>query len=206
MDVREYLDLTEHAVRYFYTGLDNCRQVYEHALEHWDLSRIGKPLTEKEMERARKYVEQADKYFYLKFSEGTLAGAIVQVAATGIRLFSTNKVIPDDCIHIVTPKAEAAIPFCIGKRIYGLPIGLIIYAARNQYAHWEVDPHKVTTNIFHQLLNAFRNNLIYDLAYDLENPTIDIYANEILLGGLKWTSYEKFRSEMEELLGPSGAK
>jgi hypothetical protein len=39
------------------------------------------------------------------------------------------------------------------------------------------------------------------LAFDLGNPTIIIYANEILLCGLKWTTYEKYRSEMEDLLG-----
>jgi hypothetical protein len=204
MNVHEYLNLTEHAVRYFYAGLDDCWQVYERALEHWDLSRVGKPLTEEEMERARKYVEQAGKYFSLKFSEGTLAGAIFQVATTGIRLFSANNIIPDDCIDIVSPKAKSAIPFCIGKRLYGLPLGLIIYAARNQYAHFEEDPHQVTSNVFHQLTIAFWDNPLYDLAFDLGNPTIDIYANEILLGGLNWTTYEKFRSEMEELLNLDG--
>jgi hypothetical protein len=201
MNAREYLNLTEHTVRHFYAGLESCWQIYEHALQHWDVSRIGKPLTEEEMERARKFVEQAGEYFYLKFSEGTLAGAITQVAATGIRLFSSNKVIPDDCIDIVPPAAKSVIPFCVGKRKFGLPIGLIIYAARNQYAHWEEDPHQVTTNVFRQLVIAFWDNPLYDLAYDLGNPTIDIYANEILLGGLNWTTYEKYRTEMEELLG-----
>jgi hypothetical protein len=201
MDAHEYLDLTEHAVCYFYEGLDNCWKEYEQALQYWDISRIGKPPSEEEMKRVRRFVEQAGKYGSLKFSEGTLAGAIVQVAATGIRLFSTNTIIPDDCISIVLPTARLAIPFCIGKRMYGLPLGLIIYAARNQYAHWEEDPHSVTTNVFNQLSIAFWDNPLYDLAFDLGNPTITIYANEILLGGLNWTTYEKYRSEMEELLG-----
>jgi hypothetical protein len=96
MEANEYLDQTEHAVRYFYAGLDDCWKVYERALQHWDTSRIGKPLTEEELERANRFVEQAGKYFDLKFSEGTLAGAIVQVAATSIRLFSKNTIIPDD--------------------------------------------------------------------------------------------------------------
>jgi hypothetical protein len=96
MDARSYLDLTEHAVRYFYAGLDACWRVYEEALDHWDMSRIGHPLTEEEMERARKFTEQADKYFNLKFSEATLAGSIVQVAVTSIRLFSTVDVVPED--------------------------------------------------------------------------------------------------------------
>ena len=200
MDAHQYLDLTEHAVRHFYAGLESCWQVYESALEHWDISRFGEPLTEEEMARARRFTEQAGQYLYLKFFEGTFAGAIAQVAATGIRLFSKNETIPDDCSEIVPSNAKKAIPFCIGKRKYGLPIGLIIYAARNQYAHWEEDPHKVTTNVFRQLTVAFWNNPTYDLAFDLGNPTIDIYANEILLGGLDWTTYDKFRAEMEELL------
>lgn len=204
MDASEYLDLTEHAVRHFYVGLDSCWQVYERALEHWDISRIGKPLTDDEKEKARKYAEESGKYFCLKFSEGTLAGAITQVAATGIRLFSTISEVPNDCIEIVPPKAKTVIPFCIGERKYGLPIGLIIYASRNQYAHWEEDPHKVTTKVFQQLTLAYRNNPLFDLAYDLGNPTIDIYANEILLGGLGWSTYDRYRSEMEKLLTING--
>lgn len=200
MKADEYLDLTEHAVRHFYKGLDSCWDVYESALEHWDMSRIGKPLTEEEQERAKQYVEKAGEYFYLKFSEGTLAGAITQVAAAGIRLFSTNTEIPDDCSEFVPDTAKSAIPYCIGERKFGLPIGLIIYAARNQYSHWEEDPHKVTANVFRQLVISFWNNPMYDLAYDPGNPTIDIYANEILLGGLGWSSYVKYRSEMEKLI------
>jgi len=199
MEARAYLDRTEHAVRHFYAGLDSCWQVYEQALEHWDMSRIGKPLTDQEMERARKFTEQAGQYFYLKFSEGTLAGAIVQVAATGIRLFSTNDTIPEDCSEYVPESAKSIAAYCIGKRMYGLPTGLILYAARNQYAHWEEDPHKVTANVFRQLSFAFRDNLTYDLAFEIGNPSINIYANEILLGGLNWTTYERYRQEMEEL-------
>jgi len=201
MQALEYLDLTEHAVQHFYAGLRSCWEVYERALEHWDISRIGQPLTGEETERARRYVEQAGKYFDLKFSEGTLAGAITQVAATGIRLFSTNTSIPDDCSDIVPGKAKAAIPFCIGGRMYGLPIGLIIYAARNQYAHWEEDPFEVTRNVFRKLALSFADNFFFDLAFVLENPTIQIYANEVLLGGLHWTTYEKYRHEMEALIG-----
>ncbi|MCJ7622458.1 MAG: hypothetical protein MUO76_03065, partial [Anaerolineaceae bacterium] len=74
MNATEYLDLTEHAVRHFYLGLASCWDVYEQALVHWDISRIGKPLSEEEQLRAQKYVAQAGKYFDLKFSEGTLAG------------------------------------------------------------------------------------------------------------------------------------
>ena len=87
--------------------------------------------------------------------------------------------------------------------MYGLPIGLIIYAARNQYAHWEEDPYQITTDTYRQLAIAFWDKPLNDLAFDLGNPTIDIYANEILLGGLNWTTYDKFRVEMEDLLDVS---
>jgi hypothetical protein len=200
MDAIGYLDQTEFAVRHFYDGLAACWEVYEKALDHWDMSRIGMPLTDEEQARAQRYVEQAGKYFKLKFSEGTLAGSIIQVAATGIRVFSKNETVPDYCADIVPSSANKVIPFCVGDELFGLPVGLIIYAARNQYAHWEEDPFAITTKVFRRLAIAFSDNLTYDLAFVLENPTIDIYANEILLGGLRWTTYEKYRSEMEKML------
>jgi hypothetical protein len=55
------------------------------------------------------------------------------------------------------------------------------------------------------LVYAFWDNPFYDLAYDLSNPTFNIYANEILLGGLGWSTYDGFRLEMEELLVPDGS-
>jgi hypothetical protein len=196
----EYLNQTEHAVRHFYTGLSSCWDYYEKALEHWDISKLNHPLTPENKAALDKYLEMAGKYFDLKFSEATFAGAIFQVAAMGIRYFSRNISIPQACADIVPSKFKNIIPFCIGRELQGLPVGLIIYAARNQYIHWDEEPHEVTKNVFTRLSHAFNKDMLLDLAFYIGNPSITIYANEILFGALGWSTYDIYFSEMKNLL------
>ncbi len=197
---QEYLENTEHAVRHFYAGLDSCWAVYRQALSHWDLSKAGELLTPENKAKLDEYLKLAHQYFDLKFSEATFAGSILQVAAMGIQYFSRNTVIPASCRDIV-PKNHRATRFCVGKELYGLPIGLIVYAARNQYAHWDKeDLHEINRKIFQGLSLAHYADPLRDLAYDLSNPTITIYANEVLLGALKWTTYETYVAEVTALL------
>jgi hypothetical protein len=80
-------------------------------------------------------------------------------------------------------------------------LGLIIYAARNQYDHRDdKEPHEVQKNVFGALSAAFYDNMLADLAVDLSNPTINVYANEVLLGALGWRSYDTYLAEMKSLL------
>ena len=91
--------------------------------------------------------------------------------------------------------------FCIGKERFRVPTGLIIYASRNQYNHWDdKKPHKITRAVFGALDHAFQDNPFADLVFDLGNPTINIYANEVLHLALGWHSYEIYLAEMKELL------
>jgi hypothetical protein len=91
--------------------------------------------------------------------------------------------------------------FCTGRERYGVPTGLIVYAGRNQYAHWdEKEPHKATRRVFSALDHSFSDNPFSDLAFDLGNPTINIYAGEVLLTALGWTTYDTYLAEMKELL------
>jgi hypothetical protein len=152
-------------------------------------------------------VEKARKYFGLKFSKATFAGAIFQVAYTGIRLFSLQNSVPSSYKNLVeSDKKKSAVPFCIGPERHGVPVGLIVYAARNQYNHWDEEkPHDVTQNVFRALSKAFSKNVWSDLAFELSNPTITVYADEVLLIALGWTTYDKYFAEMKALLGSPAA-
>ncbi len=197
----EYFRDTEYAVRHLYAGLDSCWSYYQQALEHWDLSQVGQPMTPEKEATLKRYLELAEKYFDLKFSEASFGGAILQVAYMAIRLYSRNNSIPSNFASLVRPSKKAAIPFCIGQEQHGVPIGLIIYAGRNQYNHWDdEESHEITKNVFDALSVAFYPNMSFDLAFDLSNPTINIYANEILLIALGWRSYDKYLAEMKSLL------
>jgi len=197
---QEYFIQTEHAVRHFYAGINSCWAYYKGALKYWDISK-GHPKTTEDKADLNRFLELAKKHFDLKFSEGVFSGSILQIAAMGIRYFSRNESIPESCKRIVTAKDTTAIQFCIGKELYGLPIGLIIYAARNQYNHWDDEnPHKITTSVFNMLSSCFREDVFNDLAFSLSNPGIAVYANEVLLTALHWETYEEYLSEMGALL------
>ncbi|MFC2019834.1 hypothetical protein ACFLU4_07830 [Chloroflexota bacterium] len=197
---QEYFIQTEHAVRHLYAGITSCWAYYKEALKHWDISK-GHPKTPEDKAALNRFLELSRKHFDLKFSEGVFAGSILQIAAMGIRYFSRNESIPESCKRIVFAKDKTAIQFCIGKELYGLPIGLIIYAARNQYNHWDdEDPYKITTNVFNMLASCFREDVFNDLAFSLGNPGITVYANEVLFTALGWGTYEKYLSEMGALL------
>lgn len=196
-----YFRDTEHAVRHFYAGLDSCWLYYQQALEHWDISQVGQPMPPERRTGLNRYLQLAGKYFELKFSEAMFAGAILQIAYMAIRLYSQNRSIPANCAQLVPSSYKPAIPFCIGADRHGIPIGLIIYAARNQYNHWDdEEPREVTKHVFHALSAAFNHNMLADLAFELSNPTINVYANEVLLTALGWRSYDTYRTEMRALL------
>lgn len=197
----EYFRQTEHAVKHLYAGLDSCWLYYQQAFQHWDISHVGQPMTPERKAALTRCLELAGKYFNLKFSEAMFAGAILQVAYMAIRLYSRNGSIPANCSRLVQPPHKSAIPFCIGQERHGIPTGLIVYAARNQFNHWDdKEPHEVTKNIFGALSAAFYDNILSDLAFELSNPTINVYANEVLLLALGWKSYDTYLAEMKALL------
>lgn len=196
-----YIDKTEHAVKNYYSGLDSCWSFYQKALEHWDISQINEPLTPERKEALDKYLALAGKYFDLKLSEAMFAGSILQMAYMAIRLYSKNNTYNEKYSNFVKATQKSAIPFCIGRELHGIPIGLIVYAGRNQYAHWdEEDSHEITCSVFRSLSAAFMNNPFSDLAFELLNPTIPVYASEVLLTALKWTDYPKFVTELRNTL------
>jgi hypothetical protein len=198
---KEYLRKTDHAVKHFYEGLDTCWSYYQKALQHWDITKVRQPMTPERYAELIKYLDLAGKYFDLKFSEAMFAGAILQVAYMGIRLYSCNTSIPPSCSKLVSQTYKTAPLFCVGPEHHGLPAGLIVYAARNQYNHWDDEkPHMVTKNVFNALSVVFSDNVFSDLAFEISNETICIYANEILLTALGWTTYDIYLDEMKRLL------
>jgi len=44
-DPDEYFRQTDHAVKHSYASLDSCWLYYRQALQHWDISQVGQPMT-----------------------------------------------------------------------------------------------------------------------------------------------------------------
>ncbi|UCD86996.1 MAG: hypothetical protein JSV01_04300 [Desulfobacterales bacterium] len=201
---RDYFERTSHVVRHLYLGIGSCHQLWEEATAFWTPREGGPPKTEKEKADLDIFLAKGQEYFGKKLSEGVLCGAILQVAASGILRFSKNATLPPSCRDLFKgiKLKERQLKFCIGQERYGVPEGLIIYAGRNQYAHWEEEKlrDKLNVRIFDKLNSAFQKHTFMDLAFDLSNPTIHIYADFLLLGVLEWKTYGAYLRGMKELL------
>lgn len=199
--LNDYICRTEHAVKHLYAGLDSCKEYYTQAQGHWDITQINEPMTAERKATLDEYLQLSSTYFELKLSEAMFAGGILQMAYMAIRLYSRNNIIPESCANIVRPKQKTALPFCIGRELYGFPVGLIIYAGRNQFSHWDdEEPHEITRSVFDALSISFRVNPWSDLAFSLSNPSINVYANEVLQVALQWHTYETYIAELQTLL------
>lgn len=81
-------------------------------------------------------LERQREYFSLTESHAAIAGAILQLAYISIRQASACAARPSDLPDSL-PTPNAAVRFCIGRKVFGLPLGLIVYAGRNQHHHMD---------------------------------------------------------------------
>lgn len=208
-DVATYLAQTETAVRKLFEGIDSYMDI---------LSPIrGTTFVSGEIDSAKAHAEYKEwaarnsaklaasakaqrEFSQQSFALATLCGSVLQVAAKSIECYSENTSIPAHVEDLVG-KSKSAIPFCIGREVKGVPIGLIIYAGRNQHTHYnERSLSKVNEAVFNRLAVIPSLPEFKDPAMDLENSMLDSYASNVtwLLG---WRSYEQYESDIRSLLG-----
>lgn len=143
-------------------------------------------------------LEKEKEYFGYSISKGAICGSILQIAFMGILQFSTNTTIPYE-LESILKEGNKAVKFCIGRKVREVPIGLIIYAGRNQYNHMDKKIYnKTTTYVFNSLSNISLKNDIKDPAFDLNQPKISNYSSNIL-AILGWDNYENYIIDMFDL-------
>ena len=149
-------------------------------------------------ERTKRDNEFADEFF----ARSMLCGSILQFAYQGIKTFSLNTTIPDNFNSVIKPKSTAE-KFCIGRLIDDVPIGLIIFAGRNQAMHYDQktlkEPNKT---IFYKLANWYSETYkkwFIDSYFDLNNKDL-IHYSENILYKMGWANYEFYEKELIEIL------
>jgi len=210
LDSSKYIKETEHALRQLFDGVAYYRHLLQE-IKH-PMFITDAPIGDKDTHKAefsRWYKEnkhdiqnthkKSREYFGLSFSNATLCGSILQIASMGIELFSLNDEIPDTCKPIVKP-GQKAVKYCVGRIVRGLPLGIVIYAARNQYNHWdEPNPHQITQKVFDTLALGHGYGSVRDPAFDLSNPILKIYSHNVL-GLLEWKSYDLYLNDMKTFI------
>ncbi len=201
--ITEYQELAEMSVPPIrtYRGIeDESIEAMVRAHEEW--------LELPENREAQEFSAYArDEYRSKYFSMYVTSGTILQTACKGIDLFSENNVIEseyDELFDGVNDRAKENVKrYCIGREVNGVPIGLIIYAGRNQYNHIEAGSKltRLNKNIFNRLASELPYTTTnMDPGLDLTNPALDCYSANIrhILG---WNSYESYKRDMKTLLG-----
>ncbi len=191
VSLESYLAETEHAVRHLLTGINYYESM---------LTGVMPPSQANNIDEVKFYMERAESYFGCSVSEAALCGAILQIAFMGIYQFSTNNAIPAHSSTLVKPGNGKAIRFCVGRLVHDIPIGLIIYAGRNQFNHWD-DPSfdYPTTQVFLALNRAYHDSPMFDMAYELDYPARTVKANHLVLNEMGWRTYEQYSLDMKSL-------
>lgn len=201
VDLHPYVRETEPAVRHLFDGLSayysgRLRSVLDFSDEHGVIR-----MTKEENET---YLRAYEAHFNLEFARAVLAGSILQIAYTGIKKYRLPENLPPRCLELNVRASTAGAAFCIGRTVNNIPLGLLIYAGRIQYNHWEKgEPsNSIAHQVFEALRSAYRNDPHFDLGYALDYPTPRPVGHYIVRFELDWISYDEYINDMTSILPP----
>ncbi|AKR42214.1 hypothetical protein ACJ67_01295 [Methylophilus sp. TWE2] len=207
-DFITYLDKTESAVKNIFDGIEYYKKILAPikgaiyvggGANKQEAEKNFNQWAEKNQDALNASIEAQKKFFEESFAMATLCGAVLQIAAKAIECFSALDHVPENLLPIIGD-SKAIRKFCIGREVKGLPIGLIIYAGRNQHTHYnDAKLSAANTAIFSKLAEVPGHPDIADPALDLRRPNILSLADNItfILG---WRTYRDYRMDMESLL------
>ena len=200
MKAEDYLQQTEPAVQYLFDGLE--------AYDSMRPPSIADFLDENGVVRMTKAENEAflrahEGFFALEFARASLAGSILQIAYMGLKKHSQVRGVSAQCSSLGVTKGAPAKKFCLGRDVKGIPIGLMIYAGRVQYNHWEAgEPrNKVAQRVFRELVMAYYDNQHFDMAYVLDFAGPRPVSHYIIRLELGWHTYDNYLIDMSAMLG-----
>jgi hypothetical protein len=156
--------------------------------------------------------QQADGYMHaladslaLDTAKATLAGSILQVASKGLQEFSTNTAVSPSAHDLGVSPTSPRARFAVGREIHSIPAGLLIYAGRIQYNHYEEGRPKndLARAVFDALLHHYYDDLTFDMAYELEWPAPRPVSHYIVRHELRWFTVDDYEDDMRTMLAVS---
>ncbi|QDH58332.1 hypothetical protein [Pandoraea pnomenusa] len=179
--IAEYTDLIKPPV--FVTGSLPGTAEFEKRYAAW---------LEQNADALAKQKADAAKFKEQEFALSVLCGAVLHVADKAIELYSTNTHQPKEW----TGLKPLHVRYCAGRMVRGIPLGLIVLAARNQHAHHGETLRAPSITIFERLCTSSGYR---DPAFDLNNPRLISFAANVT-ALIKWRSFKNYDKDMRELL------
>lgn len=213
--LEEYFKNTDFAIKSLFDIL------LEYESQHIrDFVGLVSTIKTKSLDDVKEYKIQANSRI---FSKNIIAGSILQIAYMAIKLHSKNEIKNSfllECEEYVN-KNKASYKeflkkypfkfdkkFCVGREIENMPIGLIIYAARNQFNHMDeriMDLGELTNKLILDYLYKNYSQKINDFDLNVYGDDKTLVSHSIL-DVLGWTSrtslnsYDAYKRDMIEAL------
>lgn len=206
----DYIKKTESAVRHLFNGIDEYRDVLRASPVPVFVSRTPPgPALDTEFETcARKNSEPQrlakdaiKEYIAESFAIATLYGAVLQIAAKALEVYSKNTNVPNHLSNVVKPSFAK---YCVGRLVRTVPLGLVVYAGRNQHTHFNDKAlNKLNTSIFELLMTCHGIELEpnpRDDNFDFSLPETASLATKVtwLIG---WHNYDSYHTDLASMLG-----
>ena len=210
--IEDYLNKTESAVKKIFEGIDEYLDILRESrspvfvsgtLEIDDWKKEHEKWARDHEEEIKASIDAQNRFVDESFAMSTLCSSMLQIAAMGIQKYSVNTEVPEAFTGLIRENAKP-VKFCIGRFERDIPIGLIVYAGRNQFNHLDDDSlREPNLSIFEKLCaveSSTNKGVFYrDPAFDLTNENLISYASNIT-GLLGWRTYENFYSDMRNML------
>jgi hypothetical protein len=152
--------------------------------------------------QAQEYMRGYLDSLALDESKATLAGSILQVAYKTLKEFSTNNKLLPSYSKFGVSATDYNIRFAVGREIHKIPAGLLVYAGRIQYYHYEEGRPKnaIARAVFDALLAHYYNDMTFDMAYELEWPAPRPVSHYIVRHELKWFTISDYDNDIRNML------
>ena len=210
--INEYVKKTESAVLNLFDGIDSYSAILREALIPVFSSAFKDETSYRE--KAEIWYDQneisiaeslqSQRQFAAEiFALSTLCGALLQIAFMAFQLFSKNQNVPKEFKHLIKTGNKRS-SFCIGRLVRKVPLGLVVYAGRNQHNHMDDktlrEPNLTIFKILSENIELKSNKDLIDPAFDLKNTNILSFSANItaILG---WRQYEFYKADLLDALG-----
>jgi hypothetical protein len=194
-----YLETTEPAVKHFFDGLNGYDAMKPPSIAQY-LDKNG--LVQMSKSESKSFVQKHEDFFALEYARAILAGSILQVANTAIKMYSPSGQVTEQCKSLGVSESSPLAKMCVGREVHNIPIGLLIYAGRIQYNHWEEgEPaNNVAKNVFRHLISVYYDDMAVDMAYELNYPQTRPVSHYIVRLELKWKSFDDYSIDIRSIL------
>lgn len=174
---------------------------------------LAKACTRDELEQHKESFSSTD------VAREVIAGSILQIAFVALERYAVPTGKSENALHFETEinrliqeipaartKGHFSLPdkFCVGRDIGHLPLGMLIYAGRNQYNHFNENRlsvmNEVVFNHLHALWPSPPNGLTFDI---YKEKRIHAYSIIAALGwndSTKGPGYSAYKQDMSDIL------